>query len=227
MTMFIGVMTYFVISLCNQYLLPNLYNDSFNDILLYVPLIALAYLVFPYYLKANYILTYNKKTKPIALISVFSSILNIGLNIILIPFYGIYAAVIITIFSFMVQSMIFTIISNREKRFSKETFSLLIFILIIIFTIYFELPYYLSTVFSYYLLLLIQKINLKCISIMVKKIIPIIIYVILFITLMILALEELAEYLPMPIYIFLSLIHIFIFLSIFSHYYLYLFYLDS
>ena len=146
LTMFIGVMAYFVISLCNQYLLPNIYNDSFNDILLYVPLIALAYLVFPYYLKANYILTYNKKTKPIALISIFSSLLNIGLNIVLIPFYGIYAAVIITIFSFMVQSIIFTIISNREKRLSKETFSLLIFIVIIIISVYFKIPYYLSTV---------------------------------------------------------------------------------
>lgn len=146
LTMFIGVMAYFVISLCNQYLLPNIYNDSFNDILIYVPLIALAYLVFPYYLKANYILTYNKKTKPIALISVFSSILNIGLNIILIPYYGIYAAVIITIFSFMVQSIIFTIISNREKRLSKETFSLLIFIVIIIISVYFKIPYYLSIV---------------------------------------------------------------------------------
>lgn len=146
LTMFIGVMAYFVISLCNQYLLPNIYNDSFNDILIYVPLIALAYLVFPYYLKANYILTYNKKTKPIALISIFSSLLNIGLNIVLIPFYGIYSAVIITIFSFMVQSIIFTIISNREKRLSKETFSLLIFIVIIIISVYFKIPYYLSTV---------------------------------------------------------------------------------
>lgn len=146
LALFIGVMAYFVISLCNQYLLPNIYNDSYKDILVYVPLIALAHLVFPYYLKANFILTYYKKTKPIALISLFSSFLNIGLNIILIPFYGMYAAVMITVFSFMVQSIIFTIISNRAKMLSRETFSLLMFIFIIVISVYFNIPYYFSTV---------------------------------------------------------------------------------
>jgi O-antigen/teichoic acid export membrane protein len=161
LTMFIGVVSYFIICLCNQYLFPNIYNDSYNDMLIYIPLIALAYLVFPYYLKANYILTYNKETKFIALISIFSSLLNIILNIILIPLYGIYAAVMLTIFSFMLQSIIFTIISNREKMLNKELFSLLMFIIILVISVYFKTPYYILTVLCLLFIAFDSKIFLK------------------------------------------------------------------
>jgi len=160
LTLLTGIFSYFIVGLISQFVLPHIYDATYSDILIYIPLIASAYLVFPYYLKANYRLTYNKNTTSIALVSFISSVLNIWMNIIFIPIYGIYAAVVITILSFILQSLIFIIISKKGKLFDKENFNFLILGAIVIGSLIYELAYYYSIVlYLLYIVIIIYDYN--------------------------------------------------------------------
>jgi O-antigen/teichoic acid export membrane protein len=118
-----GSLALLILILVVEFLLPKVY-PSYTSIFWSIPYIAISFLLYPFYLSGNYRLSFFKKTKLIASISIISSALNIGCNIYFIPKYGVMAAVIINIFTYFIQAFCFTLGSN-QKIFSIEMRSLL------------------------------------------------------------------------------------------------------
>jgi O-antigen/teichoic acid export membrane protein len=118
-----GSLALLILILVVEFLLPKVY-PSYTSIFWSIPYIAISFLLYPFYLSGNYRLSFFKKTKLIASISIISSVLNIGCNIYFIPKYGVMAAVIINIFTYFIQAFCFTLGSN-QKIFSIEMRSLL------------------------------------------------------------------------------------------------------
>jgi O-antigen/teichoic acid export membrane protein len=141
----LGVLAYIVISLLSVFILPLVYDQSYMEVITYIPVIALIFLVYPYYLQSNYRMIYNKKSLNIAITSIISATINIVFNILFIPIYGIFGAVIVTFISYLIQALMFVFISNKFK-FSFEFFELLILGGIITFVIYFNIPFYFAFV---------------------------------------------------------------------------------
>jgi len=112
-TLLFGLSAFIIISLISEYVLPHFYSESYTEAFQYIPLIALSFLMYPFYLKSNYKMIYEKRTLLIALLSITSCLFNLGLNIYLIPNYGIYAAVIATLASFILQAILFIYFVNR------------------------------------------------------------------------------------------------------------------
>lgn len=165
-TLAIGVSVYLLIGLISQFVLPHFYQGDYLSVLKYIPVIASAYLVFPFYLKANYRLIYNKQSKTIAAISIITSLINIALNIYLIPIYGIYAGIVTTVVSFVIQAMTFLILSNKFK-IGKEVLDIGILSILLISNLFFKLEYYYFllplTIFVAYLYLSEVRISKKLI----------------------------------------------------------------
>jgi|SRR5690606_31513779 len=126
-----GLIAFIGLYMIAEYLLPHLYNDSYSEAFKLIPLLAVSFIGQPFYLKANYSLIYNRKTFTVATISIISATLNILLNLMLVPRYGLLAAVYSTIFSNIFQFLLFTFIASRPG-IKRDTFDLLVLSCIII-----------------------------------------------------------------------------------------------
>lgn len=135
-----GVIMYVFISIISIYVLPNLYNKTYISVIHFVPSISLAHLLFPYYLSANYRMIYDKKTMRIAITSIIACLFNIGLNFYLIPIYGLYAAVLVTLISYFIQAIGFVWVSNQFKL-STELLEILLLGVLIFLGIYFKINF--------------------------------------------------------------------------------------
>ena len=160
LTLSSGLIAFLIIIIASTYVVPILYDESYNVVLDFIPLIAIAYMIYPYYLKSNYRMIYYNKSLNVALISILSAMLNITLNILLMPEYGIFAAVFATAISFFFQSILFTLLSNKFQ-ISKEFFEVLILGSVVLLIIYFEISFYLSVIPMVIILFInnIKKIN--------------------------------------------------------------------
>lgn len=90
-----------VIPICFSYLV----NESFFDAYYYIPILLLGMFfdVVVSFIGSLYIAL--KKTNEIAKTSLYSGIINLVINIVLIRFIGIYAAAISTVFAFMIMAL--------------------------------------------------------------------------------------------------------------------------
>lgn len=145
LTISLGLVGYILLSLGSLYILPKFYNENYQKVLKFIPLIALAYLVYPYYLIANYKMIYSKKSLSIAVVSILSASINVTLNIYLIPKFGIYGAILITIFSYFLQAFLFIWVSNKF-RFLRETKEIIILGVLIFGVIYFKMAFYIIVI---------------------------------------------------------------------------------
>lgn len=145
-TLSVGIGVYFLIGLISQFILPYFYKGDYLSVLYLIPVVASAYLVFPFYLKANYRLIYQQKSKTIASISIITSVLNIVLNVLLIPNYGIYAGIVTTVISFIIQSASFLLLSNK-LQIKKEILDLFILSFLISMSLFFKIEYYYTMIF--------------------------------------------------------------------------------
>ncbi|WP_159634823.1 lipopolysaccharide biosynthesis protein [Sphingobacterium composti Ten et al. 2007 non Yoo et al. 2007] len=110
-----GIVSFIIIVIIAKYFLPAVYTREYSDAFTLIPLLAASFLAQPFYFKANYLLIYNKKTKLIATISVFSSLLSLGLNYYSIPMYGILASVYCTLVCNLLQYLMFTYAAESFK----------------------------------------------------------------------------------------------------------------
>lgn len=111
----IGSICYAIILLSAFFIIPRIYNDQFDESLVYVPLIALSHLFMPFYLKSNYKLLYDKESLKIAVLSSICLVINILLNVVLIPFYGIFGSVLATFSSYIFQALLFEFVASKYK----------------------------------------------------------------------------------------------------------------
>jgi O-antigen/teichoic acid export membrane protein len=79
-------------------------------------LILMAHLFFPLYNFGVYSLFITKKTKMVARISMTAAIINVILNIILIPLFNIWAAVLTTFFSFIIIGLVTLFIREVQEQ---------------------------------------------------------------------------------------------------------------
>jgi O-antigen/teichoic acid export membrane protein len=136
-----GFIFFLAIEILKISLIPYLYGSKFDEIIPYISYISMAYLLYPYYLASNYRMIYDKKTKLIAVTSITSCIIALTLNIVIIPVYGIYGAVIVNFISYFFQIAFFLIISNKFE-IKSELFEFLLVSFLLFCVVYFKLPTY-------------------------------------------------------------------------------------
>lgn len=146
--LFFGLLALLGIIILSEFVLVHFYED-YSSVFKYIPIIGLSYILYPFYLSSNYRMIYTKSTSTIAILSVITSVLNIGLNFVLIPKYGIVAAIAVTLFSYMIQAALFTIISNK-RILTTEFIQIVTIGTTILLLVYLQLNYFviLITVFG-------------------------------------------------------------------------------
>lgn len=108
----LGVLTVIFASLGIDYFLPSIYQESKSVVTLIVVALlfnGIATLFFPYFIIKN-------KTKIIGLITVFCAIINLVLNILLIPIYGIEGAALATLITFSIKMVLMIYISSTHYK---------------------------------------------------------------------------------------------------------------
>lgn len=150
---------FFIILFVSHYVIDLFYATNYTEVAYLIPLIAVAFVLYPYYLVANYRMIYDKKTKLIAVFSILSCFLNIGLNILLIPIIGLYASVLVTFISYFVQALMFTLVATKKLTMDSIEISVLGLVLICLMTMKLDLYYYVILLMSYtgYLYLVKRK----------------------------------------------------------------------
>lgn len=105
-------------------------NDNYEHSFLVTPIILLSYVFSGMRLTAQLGMLLTKNTKYIALITLGAAVLNIILNIIFIPHYGIISAAINTLISFIAFHIVTQIVSDSYYKIPFENYKLIIMILI-------------------------------------------------------------------------------------------------
>ncbi|MCE3296504.1 MAG: oligosaccharide flippase family protein [Crocinitomicaceae bacterium] len=140
-TMLFGILAYIAISFISDFFIEDIYSEKYRQVSTYIPLIAISYIIYPYYLMSNYNLTFDKKTKTIAFVSIFNALLNILLNVLFVPKFGIIASVFSNIASYIIQSILFVFVSSSYKM-TKDLLEVTIFGLIIFLLSFFQVHYF-------------------------------------------------------------------------------------
>jgi O-antigen/teichoic acid export membrane protein len=96
------------------------HNKEYSNAAGIFPLIMLAQLVYGYQNILDYGIYIHKKIYFYIIISAVSIIVNIGLNFLFIPLWGNIAAAVVTLFTYILNSSLIYIISNRYHRIHIE-----------------------------------------------------------------------------------------------------------
>ncbi|QKJ22266.1 lipopolysaccharide biosynthesis protein [Poseidonibacter lekithochrous] len=113
-----------------------LLDDRYFDTWMMIPLLSSAYIFRSLYCFSSSGLFFEKKTGKVAIITIFAGVANIGLNIVLIPHYGIMVAIYTTIFSFFITFLMSELISYKIyylKLMSKKNIIIVSYMFISIF----------------------------------------------------------------------------------------------
>jgi len=86
----------------------------------YVPLIALAYVCYGVYVYVQFGILYRKKTRYLALNTLAMALLNVALNVILIPLYGVMGSAIATLAAIFLMMGVAFFMSQRLYRIPYE-----------------------------------------------------------------------------------------------------------
>lgn len=136
-----------------------------------IPIIAIGAFFMGIYFLPSKVFFYQKKTYILSIMTIVAAVINITLNIILIPIYDIYGAAIATLISyFIVFVIVFTMSQNSRKipyQYRSIFSALIIFIFLSIVAIYF--PY--ITPYNLYISLAIKVafVSLAIILLMITK----------------------------------------------------------
>jgi O-antigen/teichoic acid export membrane protein len=104
-------------------------KEDFGSVYLLIPIILLSYVFSGMRLTASLGMMLTKNTKHIAWITIAASALNIGLNFIFIPIYGIMAAAVNTLAAFIIFYMITQKLSYKYFKINYENSKLILMIL--------------------------------------------------------------------------------------------------
>lgn len=143
LTLCFGLIGYLLLSLSAEFIVPHIYGNKYEEAIKFIPLIAISYLVYPFYLKSSYELIYDKKSLNIATVSTISAGVSIALNFWLIPIYGLFAPIYTLAVVFIMQAVGFSF-TAKGYRFHKEILTIVALGGCIFFSIYFNLAFYWS-----------------------------------------------------------------------------------
>ena len=104
--LFLILTIWLFLSLFATELVSLLTDEKYHEAHIYIPLLAAAYIFRGFYVFSSYPIFYTKNTKIIPKITLLAGLLNVALNILLIPIIGIMAAVITTFLSHMLTAIL-------------------------------------------------------------------------------------------------------------------------
>lgn len=113
------------ISVFGKEIILILGNENYVRANVYIPFIVLAYILSAMRNVASNGLLFAEKTYIVALITIFAAILNIILNIFLIPIYGTIAAAYTTLISFAIFYLVTYWYSNKYFKIDYETIKII------------------------------------------------------------------------------------------------------
>ena len=124
------ILTYFTFILCWAGLALSLFGNEIIHIFALdpsyypahqtVPVLTLAYVIFGVSLVTTLGLYLTGKTISVAVVTIFTVGLNIGLNFLLIPYWGIMAAAVNTLIAYIILVILTTMVSNKHYRIPYE-----------------------------------------------------------------------------------------------------------
>lgn len=107
----------FGLSVLSKSLLTTLTTSEFAEGYLIVPIVALGVLLFSCSYIFSDVLTLFKETKLVAFIFGGSALVNLVMNIILVPLIGILGAAISTLLTFTIHLIVVSVLANRRLAF--------------------------------------------------------------------------------------------------------------
>lgn len=159
----IGLTLFLFLCLVSIYVLPTFYSNNYSRSFELIPIIAAGHLFMPFYLISNYEFTYQKRTLNIAIISIACSVINVILNLYLIPRLGIVAAAYTTIATYILMATIFSVenyrFANKIDFLTTAKFAVMAVALFSL--LYFELNVILFYILTTCVIILLSKKPLK------------------------------------------------------------------
>jgi O-antigen/teichoic acid export membrane protein len=152
-----GLLFYIVICSAFQYIIPFYDLGSYKSIVDFVPYVALGFLLYPFYLSSNWQLIYQKKGMTIAILSIITALINVILNVIFIPKFGLISAVFNSFITYFIQTLLFLTLAQK-KIFNLSSIIVLLGGAVIIFSFYLKLSFLATSflfgllIFNYYIL---------------------------------------------------------------------------
>ncbi|GAB4335126.1 MAG: hypothetical protein Kow0037_14560 [Calditrichia bacterium] len=99
----------------STYFLPILKSGKYSSSVVYIKILSLVYFIQPFYLMCINKLNILKKTHYIGIITLVAAILNILLNLILIPKYELSGALVSTVFCYFLQILLMWLLAFGIK----------------------------------------------------------------------------------------------------------------
>ena len=109
----IVLVVYLLLSLLSEEVIYLLTTEKFYLASAFVPVLALSYIFRGFYVFSSYPIFYKKGTKKIPLITLTAGVVNVVLNVIFIPFFGLWAVVGATVISFALTAFVAQHLSNK------------------------------------------------------------------------------------------------------------------
>ena len=125
-TYYIGIITYLalVIALLSGQIIVLFTPDAYHNAALIVPLVVLAYWMMGlYYVPMNLLSMTEGKTKIVPVATTCAALVNIGLNLLLIPYLSTIAiliAAITTVIGYCTLTILMYLVAQRQTRFQYE-----------------------------------------------------------------------------------------------------------
>lgn len=110
---YVVAMSVIVLSLFSVEVVYFLFDERYFETWRMIPLLSSAYVFRSLYCFSSSGLFYEKMTGKVAIITIVSGLVNIALNLWLIPLYGVIAAIYTTIFSFLLTFIMAEIMSYK------------------------------------------------------------------------------------------------------------------
>ncbi len=108
------LVVYLFLSLLSEEIIFLFTTEKYYLASAFVPVLASSYLFRGFYVFSSYPLFYKKDTKKIPLITLTAGLVNIALNIMFIPLFGLWAVVGSTVASFALTAIIAQYLSNKH-----------------------------------------------------------------------------------------------------------------
>lgn len=125
-----------IVALFSVELVYVFFDERYFDIWIMIPLLSSAYIFRSLYCFSSSGLFYEKQTTKVAIITIIAGIVNICINLWLIPIYGIMVAIYTTILSFLITFIMSEILSYKVYYLQlhiKKTFIIVMYLFTTIF----------------------------------------------------------------------------------------------
>lgn len=124
---------YIIISHMGEYVIYLMTPKEYHKAALILPLLSMAYVFRGIYIMPINTFYFMKKTKYLPIATLTSGILNVLLNILLIPYIGIWGAAITTTLSFAINWYLLEVLSNKtfKVKFSRNAITFLFLLMIV------------------------------------------------------------------------------------------------